>query len=109
MVALVGKERGDSSGSTWSIVVSKLHKWEEISLVVLLIIAVNVEILFQSLVSSFSLTITFGMITRGEVKSDIKSLSKRVEEMGDKLWTPVRGDMGRYSMLGKDMGDKEFS
>jgi len=26
--------------------------------------------------------------------------------MGDKLRTPVGGDMGRYSMLGEDMGDK---
>ena len=74
-----------------------------------MIIAVNAEILFQSLVSSLGLTITFGMIARGKVEFDIKSLSERAEEMGDKFWTPVGGDMGRYSVLGKDMGDKEFS
>jgi len=59
MVAFVGKERRDTSGSTWSIVISKFRKWEEVSPVVLLVVAIDVEVLFQSLVSTLGLTITF--------------------------------------------------
>jgi len=76
MVAFFGKERRDTSGSTQSIVISEFHKWEEVSPVVLLVVAIDVEVLFQSLVSMLGLTITFRMVTRGKVQSDVESLSK---------------------------------
>jgi len=76
MVAFVGKERRDTSGSAWSIVISKFRKWEEVSPVVLLVVAIDVEVLFQSLVSTLGLTITFRMVTRGKVQSDVESLSE---------------------------------
>jgi len=76
MVAFVGKERRDTSGSTQSIVISEFRKREEVSPVVLLVVAIDAEVLFQSLVSMLSLTITFRMVTRGKVPSDVESLSE---------------------------------
>ena len=43
------------------------------------------------------------MISRGEVKAHVESLSKRPEEMGHKPSTPVRCDMGQYTVLGEHM------
>jgi hypothetical protein len=67
MIAFVGEERRNSSGSTWSIVVGKLCKRKEISPVVLLIIAINSEILLQRLIGSFHLSVSFRVIARGEM------------------------------------------
>ena len=76
MVAFVGKERRDTSGSARSIVISEFCKWEEVSPVVLLVVAIDAEVLFQSLVSTLGLTITFRMVTRGKVQLDVESLSE---------------------------------
>ena len=45
MVAFVGEERRNDCGSTGSIVVSKLCEWEELRSIVLLVVAINAEIL----------------------------------------------------------------
>jgi len=76
MVAFVGRERRDTSGSARSIVISEFCKWEEVSPVVLLVVAIDAEALFQSLVSMLGLAITFRMVTRGKVQSDVESLSE---------------------------------
>jgi len=68
VVALVGEEGRNASRSTGRVVVSELGKWQEFGPVVLLVIAVDSEVLFQSLVRSFSLAVPFRMITRGEVQ-----------------------------------------
>ena len=41
---------------------------QEVGPVVLLVIAVDLEVLFQSLVSTFSLSITLEVVTGGEVQ-----------------------------------------
>ena len=41
VVALVGKEGRDASGSVWSIVVQELHKGQEFGPVILLVVAIN--------------------------------------------------------------------
>ena len=41
VVALVGKEGRDASGSIWSIVVRELCKWQEFGPVVLLVVAID--------------------------------------------------------------------
>ena len=46
MITLVGKEGRDSSSSTGHIVVSELGEWKEFVPIVLLIIAVDSDILF---------------------------------------------------------------
>ena len=81
VISLVSEEWGYSGGSTWGIVVCELHKQEELSPVVLLIIAVNLNVLFQCLVSAFSLSVAFRMVTGGKVKLHIESFTERPEEM----------------------------
>ena len=63
VVALVSKEWGDTCGGIGSIVVSELCERQELRPIVLLIIAVNPQVLFQCLVHSFCLSIAFGMIS----------------------------------------------
>ena len=50
-----------------------------------MIVTVDAEVLLQGLVGLVGLTITFWVITRGEMNGHAKGFSKRVEEMGDKL------------------------
>ena len=57
MIPLVGIEWGNSGSHAQSIVVSKLHKQEQREPVVLLIVAVDPDVLFQGLVSVLGLTI----------------------------------------------------
>ena len=54
MVTLVSKEGSNASSSTQSIVVGELHEQKEFGPVVLLIIAENVEVLLECLISAFS-------------------------------------------------------
>ena len=46
MITLVGKEGCDSGSSTGHIVVGELSKWKELVPIVLLIIAVDSDVLF---------------------------------------------------------------
>ena len=85
---------------------SKFCKWEQGVPVILLIIAKYPQVLFQGLVGLFGLSITFGMISRGEVELHVKCFSKRAEKLGNKLGTPVRGYMFRNVMLREDMHDE---
>jgi hypothetical protein len=62
VVALVGEERRHISSSTGCIVVGEFSNWEEWCPVALLIVAVDPEVLFQSLISVFDLTIALGMV-----------------------------------------------
>jgi len=75
VIAFVGKERRNSGCSIWSIVISKLGQRKEQTPVILLIVGIHTEILLQGLVDSFGLTITFRVISGGEVQLHIKGLS----------------------------------
>ena len=93
VISLVSKEWGYSSGSTRGIVVCELHKREKLSPVVLLVVAVNPDILFQCLICAFGLSVTFRMVTGSEMKLHIESFSERPEEMRDELRSAVGGDV----------------
>ncbi len=81
MIAFVRKEGRESGGGVWSIVVCELHEWQEFGLVVLLVVAaVDTEVLFQGLVDTFGLSIAFRMISGGEVKVHIESFAEGTEE-----------------------------
>ena len=67
MIALVGIEWGDFRHGTWSIVVCEFPEWQELVPVVLLVVAVDPDVLFQGLVSVLGLPITFWMVSQGEV------------------------------------------
>ena len=62
VIPLVGIERGNGGSHAQSIVVSKLREREQREPVVLLIVAVDPDVLFQGLVSAPILTITFRMV-----------------------------------------------
>jgi hypothetical protein len=62
VVSFVGKE-GRSDGCTQSIVVSEFSEGKEQRPVVLLVVAEYTEVLFKCLIESFSLSISFRIIT----------------------------------------------
>ena len=93
VISLVSEEWGYSGGSTRGIVVCEFHKREKLSPVVLLVVAVNPDVLFQCLISAFGLSVAFRMVTGGEMKLHIESFSERPEEMQDKLCSAVGGDV----------------
>jgi len=108
VVAFIGEEGTDTSGCARGVVKRKLCKWKEFGPVVLLVVTVDSEILFECLVCPLGLTISFWEIARGEMKGNSESFSERAEEVGDELRTSVRGDMGGYSVFGKHVCDKEL-
>jgi hypothetical protein len=68
-----------------SIVIRKLSKWQQLGPVVLLITAIQLEVLFESLVYTFGLTVASGMITQGEMQIHIESLAKGTEKVRNKF------------------------
>ena len=64
------------------VVAGELREREKLSPVVLLVVAVIPDVLFQCLISAF----TFRMVTGGEVKLHIESISERPVRQ-----TPFRG------------------
>jgi len=68
----------------------------------LVVVAIDSKVLFQSLISSFSLSITFGMISGSEV-SFMSHAVPRDREVGYEFHTPLEVDMAWDTVLGKDM------
>src|SRR6266571_8428593 len=99
VVALVSEERGHTSSCVQGVIVCELCERQELRPIVLLVIAVNLQVLFQHLVHSLCLSVALGMITRGEMETDIKGLTKGTEERGDKLGSPIGSDMGGNAVL----------
>jgi len=101
VITLVGEEWGYTGGSTRSIVVSELREWEKSFPIVLLIVAVNLDVLFQCLICVFGLSVAFRVVSRGEMKPHVESFSERPEEVRDELRAVVGGDMGWNSVFGE--------
>ena len=72
MVSFIGKKWGDSSGGIRGVIISKLSNGEQIRPIVLLVVAVYLEVLLQGLIHLFGLSVTFGMITGGEVELHVQ-------------------------------------
>ena len=81
VIALVGVEWVDLCCGTWGVVVCKLREWEQSKPVVLLVAAVDPDVLFQGLISALGLTITFRMVSQGEVQLHVQGCAKRSEEV----------------------------
>ena len=75
MITFVSKERGNTSSGSRSIIVSEFRQREEFGQIVLLIVAIDLNILFQGLICSLGLSICFGVITGGGVEFPIQSCS----------------------------------
>ena len=69
----------------------------------MLVIAIDSEVLFQSLISLFRLSITFRMVSGSEVKFHVQCGSEGLEEVGNEFRAAVGSDMAGDTMLGKDM------
>ena len=67
VIAFVGVEWGDLRHGARGVVVCELAEGEELVPVVLLVVTVDLDVLFQGLVSALGLPITLQMVTRGEV------------------------------------------
>ena len=85
VVAFVGEEGRDTCGCARGVIKSELRKWEEFSPIVLLVVTVDSEVLFEGLLRLLSLTISFWVITRGEMQGHSECFSERAEEVGDEL------------------------
>ena len=70
VISLVGEEWGYmyTSGGVGRIVVHELCDRQEFGPVVLLVVIKYSEILFQCLISSFCLSVTFGVVSRSKVE-----------------------------------------
>ena len=66
MVSFVSKEQGDSCGGIRGIVIGELGDRKQIQPIVLLVVAIYSEVLFQGLFHSFGLSVALGVITRGK-------------------------------------------
>ena len=99
VVTLVSEEWGHTGSCIWGVIVCELCKRQELGPIVLLVIAVNLQVLFQHLVHSLCLSVALRMITQGEMETDIKGLTKGTEEVGDKLGSPIGSDMGGNAVL----------
>jgi hypothetical protein len=73
----------------------------------LLVVAVGVEVLLESLIDPLGLSVSLGMISRGEMEFHTEGSSEAAEEVRNELRAAVRGNMSRYSVLGEDMEDEE--
>ena len=73
VIFLIGEEWRNTSSSTKSIIVGKLYKRQKFRPVILLVITIYTEVLLESLIHAFGLSITFGMVVWSEVKPYIQS------------------------------------
>jgi len=99
MITFVSKERCNTSSGARSIIVSELCQREEFGPIVLLIIAMGSNVLFQGLICSFGLSVGFRVITRGEMEFHIQSCSERAEEVGYKFGASVGSNVRRNTVL----------
>ena len=93
VVACGGKEGRDTSGCARGVVKCELCEWEEFGPIVLLVVAVDSEVLFESLVRLLGLTISFWVITRGEMQghsecfpSERKKWETNSEPLSEVTW-----------------------
>jgi len=56
MVSFVREERRDTCGSVWGIVVGEFGERQQLGPIVLLVVAIDLEVLFQGLVDTFGLS-----------------------------------------------------
>ena len=92
MVSFIGEKWRDSSGGIRSIIISKFCDGEQIRPIVLLVVAVYLEVLLQGLIHSFGLSITFRMITGGEVEFHVQQAFPNVwknDDTNSEPWSEV--------------------
>ena len=84
-ITLVCKERRDSCSCTEGVVVGKFHEQQKVRPVVLLVVDVGMEVLFQYLIDAFCLSIGLRVVAGAKVESHVEGFSEGPEEVGDEL------------------------
>ena len=109
IVTLVGEEGGDAGRSVRSVVESEFRKRKESVPIVLLIRAVDADILFNSLIHTFRLTVSLRMITGSIMDLHIEKFAQRPEEGSNEFGAPVTRNMCRNTVFGKDVNKEKAS
>lgn len=91
------------------VIVLEFCEWEEVCPVVLPLVDEDLEVLLQLLVDSFSLAITLWVVGSGGGELNPKHSVEFPSEFGYKLWSAVRYDLARESMVFPDMLKEEAS
>ena len=86
VVTFISEERGDPSSSTRGIIIREFRKRKQRIPVVLLVIAKYPEVLLESLIGPFRLSVTFRMVPGGEVELFRESgkSGKRIRGLGQR-------------------------
>ena len=98
VIAVIGKEWGHTSGCILGIVVYEFRKGEKLVPVILLIVAIDPQILFQRLIYPFCLPIRLGVVRCGPVALDIEPFEQMSGEVRDKLGAPIRDGVDGEAM-----------
>src|SRR3981189_3549207 len=85
MISFICEERRYTCSSVRCIVVGEFRERKQFRPIVLLIVAVDADVLFQGLVGALCLTVGLGMITGSEVKLHVKCCPKGSEEAGNEF------------------------
>lgn len=81
VVTVVGEERSECGGRMRGVVVGEFSDRKECGPVVLVVVREDSEVLFEDLVESFGLSISFWMVGSREVLGDLESFGDSREEM----------------------------
>ena len=60
------------------------------------------------MVDTFCLSVAFWVVTRSEMEFHVQGFAKRSKEVRDKLGAAIRRNMGRNTVFGKYMDNKEL-
>lgn len=107
MLAKNGEERRDARGGVRSVVVHELREGPKISPVILVIVAVDSEILFEGLIDAFSLSVGLRMMSGGMVHANAKQFGEGVEKLGDEFSTTVGGEVRQSTVFGEHMDEED--
>src|ERR1700753_3589464 len=103
VIAFIRKEGRNAGRSVRSIVASEFSKRKEFVPVVLLVRAVHPDILFQSLIHTLSLTVSFRVMSGSEMKFHGEEFAKSPEKPGDKLRASIGRDVRGNSVFGENV------
>ena len=76
MITFVSKERRNTSSSSGSVVIRKFRNRKKTGPIVLLIVAIGTEILLESLVNTFSLSVAFRVVAGSEVEPHLEGFGQ---------------------------------
>ena len=107
MKAVVGIERRTVDRGLMRVVVRKFGERQEIRSIVLLIVAIDAEILFDGLVHTFSLTVSLGMKCRRQSTLQIHHGCKRIPEMRREDRSTVGDKRFRDAVQANDVIEKQ--